>query len=140
MGTEFRSELFQNYLSGHGIIHEKASVNTPQQNGRCERAMRTPMDHAISMLLSTDLPRFLWDEAVNCSAYLMNLVLNSRNEIPYESILFVRMIGYEGQTIYRVYVSGARRVELCSSVDFDEKPKCCSAHWFRCQQIDYKQL
>ncbi|KAH9521726.1 hypothetical protein DERF_005358 [Dermatophagoides farinae] len=156
MGTEFRSELFQNYLSGHGIIHEKASVNTPQQNGRCERAMRTLMDHAISMLLSTDLPRFLWDEAVNCSAYLMNLVLNSRNEIPYEKYFgikpdvsnlrifgsegqalnknrnnkfdakskFVRMIGYEGQTIYRVYVSGARRVELCSSVDFDEKPKC----------------
>ncbi|KAH7639626.1 hypothetical protein HUG17_3659 [Dermatophagoides farinae] len=153
---EFRSELFQNYLSGHGIIHEKASVNTPQQNGRCERAMRTLMDHAISMLLSTDLPRFLWDEAVNCSAYLMNLVLNSRNEIPYEKYFgikpdvsnlrifgsegqalnknrnnkfdakskFVRMIGYEGQTIYRVYVSGARRVELCSSVDFDEKPKC----------------
>ena len=156
MGSEFRSCLFQKYLESCGIGHEKATVDTPQQNGRCERAMRTLMDHAISMLSSTDLPRFLWDEAVNCSAYLMNRVLNSRNEIPYEKYFgikpdvsnlrifgsegqalnknkinkldskskVVRMVGYEGQKIYRVYVPDSRHVELCSSVIFNEKPKC----------------
>ncbi|KAH7639250.1 hypothetical protein HUG17_3283 [Dermatophagoides farinae] len=36
----------------------------------------------------------------------------------------VRMVGYEGQKIYRVYVPDSRHVELCSSVIFNEKPKC----------------
>ena len=64
MNHNLCSESFQNYLSSCEIIHEKATINILQQNGRCERAMWTLMDHAISLLSSTDLPLFLWDEAV----------------------------------------------------------------------------
>ena len=39
MSTGFRSESFHNYLSIGEIIHEKATVYTLQQNGRCERIM-----------------------------------------------------------------------------------------------------
>lgn len=156
MGTEFCSNSFKRYLEERGIIHEKATVATPQQNGRCERAMRTLMNHSVSLLSSTDLPRNLWDEAVNCTAYLFNRVLNSRNVIPYQQYFgrkpdvsnlrifgsggealvkdrhskfdpktkFVRMVGYQGESIYRVFVPSTRRIELCSSVIFNEKPKC----------------
>ncbi|KAF7496522.1 Retrovirus-related Pol polyprotein from transposon TNT 1-94 [Sarcoptes scabiei] len=156
MGTEFNSNAFQDFIKSRGIIHEKATVATPQQNGRCERVIRTLTEHARSMLSAANMPLFLWDEAMNCSVYLYNRMLNSHDFIPYEKylgskpdvsnlIIFgsngemlnkdredkfspktisVKMVGYHGDSIYRVFLPHRRKILLTSSVKFDEKPKC----------------
>ena len=118
MNHNLCSESFQNYLSSCEIIHEKATIYTLQQNGRCERAMWTLMDHAISLSrLQLIYLFFLWDEAVNCSAYLMNRKLNSRDENPYvidigtkQDVSNPRIFGMGGQALdkYRDSKFGAR--------------------------------
>ncbi|KAH7644609.1 retrovirus-related pol polyprotein from transposon tnt 1-94 [Dermatophagoides farinae] len=83
-GSEFLSKDFKSFINSRGILHELATVKTPQQNGRVERAIRNIVDHSISMLSSSNLPLSLWDESTNCSVYVINRMLNSRNEIPFE--------------------------------------------------------
>ncbi|KAF7493333.1 hypothetical protein SSS_06746 [Sarcoptes scabiei] len=36
----------------------------------------------------------------------------------------VRMVGYEGKSMYRVYLPESRKIYLCSSVRFNEQPTC----------------
>ena len=83
-GTEFLSNDFKSFINNRGIIHELATVKTPQQNGRVERAIRNIVDHSISMLSSSNLPLSLWDESTNSSVYIINRMLNSNNIIPFE--------------------------------------------------------
>jgi hypothetical protein len=60
---------------------------SPSQNGVAERFNRTLLELARAMLISKDLPIFLWDEAVAHSAYLWNReptrALNGKT--PYEA-------------------------------------------------------
>lgn len=71
-GTEFINKQFEDYFKQNGIIHERSSPYTPQQNGRIERENRSIAECARTMLLSTDLSHELWAEAVNCAAYILN--------------------------------------------------------------------
>jgi hypothetical protein len=48
--------------------------STPQQNGVAERRNRTLMDMVRSMLSNSELPLFLWSEALKTVVYVLNRV------------------------------------------------------------------
>ena len=47
---------------------------SPEQNGVAERRNRTLMDMMRSMISRTNLPEFLWGEALKIALYLLNRV------------------------------------------------------------------
>ncbi|KAD3640949.1 hypothetical protein E3N88_30172 [Mikania micrantha] len=58
---------------------------TPQQNGVAERRNRTLMNMVRSMLANSDLPSFLWTEALKTVAHILNRVPSkSVPKTPYE--------------------------------------------------------
>jgi len=72
-GTEYVNKELDGFLAQHGIRHDKTAPYTPQQNGVAERANRTIMECARSMLHSKGLPTELWAEAVATAVLLKNI-------------------------------------------------------------------
>ena len=72
-GTEYENADFRTYLHTMGIARELSVSYTPQQNGVAERANRTIMEAARSMLHAANLqlPTF-WQYAVHAAVYLRN--------------------------------------------------------------------
>lgn len=73
-GTEFCNHNFKNYFEEHGILHQKSTTNTPQQNGVAERINRTIIEKVRCMLLDAGLDKSFWAEAVMTSAYILNRI------------------------------------------------------------------
>lgn len=69
---EYTSHNFSQYLEKEGISRQLSVEYTPQQNGVAERANRTLVEMARTMLLESNLPKSLWAEAVNTAAFLRN--------------------------------------------------------------------
>jgi transposase InsO family protein len=65
---------FQDFkaLKAKGIHHQMTVPYTPQQNGVAERANRTIVERARSMLHDQELGYEFWAEAVNTAVYLKN--------------------------------------------------------------------
>ena len=55
-GGEYFPAIFSSFYEEHGIIHQRTSPYTPQQNGLAERKNRTLVDMVNLMLLSSKLP------------------------------------------------------------------------------------
>ena len=55
-----------------GILRHKIVRYTPQQNGLAERMNKTILERVRCMLLSANLPKSFWGEAVNTVVYLIN--------------------------------------------------------------------
>jgi hypothetical protein len=49
-------------------------LDTPQQNGVAQRRNHTIMDMVQSMLSNSELPLFLWSEALKTAVYVFNQV------------------------------------------------------------------
>jgi hypothetical protein len=47
---------------------------TPQQNGVAERMNRTLMDMVMSILSNSELPLFLWNEALKTVMFVLNRI------------------------------------------------------------------
>ena len=73
-GREFENASFESYCDSLGISHEFSAPRTPQQNGVVERKNRVLQEMARVMLLSNNVPRNLWAEAVNTACYIGNKV------------------------------------------------------------------
>lgn len=71
-GGEYVSHAFDMYLKSNGIQHQTTIAYTPEQNGVAERANRTIVERARSMLHSQELGYELWAEAVAAAVYLKN--------------------------------------------------------------------
>lgn len=71
-GSEFINDKVNTLLLKEGIRHQTSANYTPQQNGIVEREMRTLGGMARTMLLASDLPLELWDEAISTACYLKN--------------------------------------------------------------------
>jgi transposase InsO family protein len=71
-GREFLNKELGDYLKEHGILHNLTAPYTPQQNGVAERANRTLMECARSLLYARAVSLKMWAEAVTTSAYLRN--------------------------------------------------------------------
>ena len=73
-GGEFINNSFQQWLLDKGIRLETSAPHTPEQNGVSERANRTIVEGARSLLHAKRLPLELWAEAVSCTVYTLNRV------------------------------------------------------------------
>lgn len=88
-GKEFDNKKMRELMDSEGTKMVITNPYTPQQNGCAERSNRTIGELALTMLVSKDLPKFLWAEAVNAAVYILNRTGPSSVEgkTPYE--LFV---------------------------------------------------
>ena len=69
---EFMSNQFGEFLKKQGIARQTSTPYTPQQNGVAERANRTIVEMARSMLHAQNLSLDLWAEAVVNAVYTRN--------------------------------------------------------------------
>ncbi|CAL9021612.1 unnamed protein product, partial [Prunus brigantina] len=67
------------------VMNITSTKRTPQQNGVSERRNRTLKDMVRSMMCCTNLPIFLWGEALKTANYILNRVpTKSVDKIPFE--------------------------------------------------------
>lgn len=71
-GGEFISKAFRGYLEKNGIKRQLSTPYTPQQNGVAERANRTIVEMARSMIHAQRLKLEFWAEAVTNAVYIRN--------------------------------------------------------------------
>ncbi|KAD3337505.1 hypothetical protein E3N88_33025 [Mikania micrantha] len=65
---------FYEFCKGQGIVNQYTMPGTPQQNGVAERRNRTLMNMVRNMLANSDLPSFLWTEALKTAVHILNRV------------------------------------------------------------------
>ena len=65
---------FSKYLEDSGIVAQFTMPGSPEQNGVAERRNRTLMEMVRSMISRTNLPSFLWGEALKTALYILNRV------------------------------------------------------------------
>ncbi len=71
-GGEFVCKKFDAFLAECGIQRQTSEPYSPQQNAVAERANRTIMECARSMILAQRLELEFWGEAVNMAVYIKN--------------------------------------------------------------------
>ena len=71
-GGEYLSNSFKLFLQEHGIAHQLTVAYTPQQNGVAERLNRTLLDLVRSMLISKQVDKKFWAEALSTAVYVRN--------------------------------------------------------------------
>ena len=69
---EFCSKEFEEFCKKCGIVRQKTTPYTPQQNGVAERMNKTLMERARSMLSGVRLGQEFWAKAVETTCYLVN--------------------------------------------------------------------
>jgi hypothetical protein len=68
-GTEYLGS-FSAFMKRKGIVHQRSSPYTPEQDGRAERYNRTLIERTRALLLHFNLPTLLWGDAITTAAYL----------------------------------------------------------------------
>ena len=84
---EFNSKPFTDHLEQQGTVCHLTVHDSPQSNGRVERANRTHVQNAQAMLIQAKLPSFLWAKAIRHSVWLRNRAYTSslpESKTPYE--------------------------------------------------------
>src|SRR5258708_18557486 len=78
-GGEYFSNDFIQYLSNHGIVHEKTNPDTPQENGIVEQVNRTMISMTIAMLESvkSSIRCTAWPYALCHAALIKNIIPHS---------------------------------------------------------------
>ncbi|HEX8607530.1 MAG TPA: DDE-type integrase/transposase/recombinase, partial [Pedobacter sp.] len=71
-GGEYLSNAFNTYCDQQGIRRHLTNASTPQQNGKAERKNRHLCETMRTLLLGSNLPTSLWEEAIRASNYIMN--------------------------------------------------------------------
>ena len=71
-GGKFLSKEMKSHQDSKGTLRKLTVHDSPQQNGVAEHGNRTRAEQARAMLISSGLPRFLWEEAMKHSAWLQN--------------------------------------------------------------------
>lgn len=71
-GKEYTNHYLTDFFRRNGIRHQLTVEYTPEQNGVAERANRTIVEKARSMLQEAGLDSKYWAEAVNTAVYLKN--------------------------------------------------------------------
>ncbi|KAH9076450.1 hypothetical protein Ae201684P_010394 [Aphanomyces euteiches] len=71
-GGEFLNNQLKDYCTKEGITHSMSVPYTSQQNGKVEVRFRDIFAKARSMFIDANLPKQLWDYAVDCAVYCLN--------------------------------------------------------------------
>lgn len=86
-GGEYLSSDFKEYCVHHGISYHLSVPYTPEQNGVAERMNRTITEKARTMIITSELEKIFWGEAVLTATYLINLLPTTalqENKTPFE--------------------------------------------------------
>jgi hypothetical protein len=76
---------FDRFLQREGIIHQRSSAYTPEQNGVAERYNRSILEKTRCILNEFTVPKFLWGEALRTAVHIRNLIPKTGHDItPYE--------------------------------------------------------
>ncbi len=90
-GTEYVNAATAEWTRMMGILHEKSVAYTPQQNGTSERANRTIVESARSMMTFSKAPPEMWAEAVAYATYIRNRIPSGqKTKTPYEILFKVK--------------------------------------------------
>ncbi|KAJ9541906.1 hypothetical protein OSB04_028412 [Centaurea solstitialis] len=91
-GTKFKNQVLKGFYNSLGITQTFSAARTPEQNGVVERRNRTLVEAARSMLAQSQLPQYLWAEAVTTACYTQNRSIIHRRfgKTPYH-LLFGRI-------------------------------------------------
>jgi hypothetical protein len=73
-GPEYKSTYLTQWLATRGIANELSTADNQWQNGVAERAHRTIMEMAMTMLAHAGLARRWWGEAVNTATTILNRI------------------------------------------------------------------
>ncbi|KAJ7961810.1 Retrovirus-related Pol polyprotein from transposon TNT 1-94 [Quillaja saponaria] len=65
---------FAKYLQECGTVAQYTMPGSPEQNGVAERRNRTLKDMMRSMMSRSNLPEYLWGEAIKIALYILNRV------------------------------------------------------------------
>ncbi|KAL0413795.1 UNVERIFIED_CONTAM: Retrovirus-related Pol polyprotein from transposon TNT 1-94 [Sesamum radiatum] len=71
-GLEFCNQQFSDLCDEFGIKRHRTTPYTPQQNGVAERMNRTLLNKVRYLLISSDLSKSFWGDALMTAAYLIN--------------------------------------------------------------------
>ncbi|KAH9119485.1 hypothetical protein LEN26_011626 [Aphanomyces euteiches] len=71
-GGEFVNKQLKDFCAKEGIFHSTSVPYNSQQNGKVEVRFRDVFAKARSMLIDGNLPKQLWDHAVQCAVYCLN--------------------------------------------------------------------
>lgn len=84
-GREYINEPFKKFIKARGMEHQTSAPYNPEQNGKSERDIQTINEMIRSMIFGRHLPKYLWSEAINMAAYILNRSVTSKsNKSPYE--------------------------------------------------------
>lgn len=80
------SGAFRELLLSRGVLLETSAPHTPAQNGIAERSGGMLLQTARTMLVGSELPSYLWPEAVGAATYLLNRtrIACASGKTPYE--------------------------------------------------------
>lgn len=86
-GTEFMCKDFQTLFRKNSIKHETSAPYSPHQNGTAERGWRTLFEMGRCTLIESQLPKCLWNYAVQTAAIVRNRSFNKRTgKTPYQKL------------------------------------------------------
>jgi hypothetical protein len=71
-GTEYFNKNLKEFLQHKGIQQQSTCPSTPQQNGTAERKNRHLLEVARAIMFESNVPKFLWGDAVLTASYLIN--------------------------------------------------------------------
>ena len=102
-GTEFLNSCLTNFFQEHDIQQQNSTRYSPQQNGVAERANRTIIEGARTLLIANSLPKRFWPEAVGATVTARNLVPSRTTKTvlysefmskvaPYDDIAFCQQV------------------------------------------------
>ncbi|GBM09649.1 Retrovirus-related Pol polyprotein from transposon TNT 1-94 [Araneus ventricosus] len=84
-GSEFINDIMKQYFEHKGIKHERTVYYSPRSNGTAERANRSLLDKAGTLLIDSELPLEFWAEAVSTAEYMHNITTTkSKDKTPME--------------------------------------------------------
>ena len=75
-GTGFTCRDFQTLLRKNGIRHETSAPYSPHKNGSAESSWHTLFEMGRCMLIESQLPKQLWNYAVQTAAIVRNRCFN----------------------------------------------------------------
>lgn len=73
-GTEYCNKQFDSFTAANGILHQRTTPHTPEQNGVAERMNRTISEKVRCMLIDSGLEKSFWAEAASTAVYLINRI------------------------------------------------------------------
>nr|GEX07021.1 hypothetical protein [Tanacetum cinerariifolium] len=155
-GTKFKNKTLAKYFDEVGITKQYSTARTPQQNGVVERRNRTLVEAARTMLTFSNLPSFVWAEAIATACFTQNRLIIHKlfDETPYElinkrkpNIKFFRVfrcrcyllndyeakgdigvfVGYlKVSAAFRIYNKRTHKIHESMNVNFDELSEMAS--------------